>query len=89
MEFIGDSITVGACNEDGDADQWENRRTHNAAMSYAALTAEAFSADHRNIAVSGMGVGSVLKPAKSGIDFTRNPHRHGPISRPGRRTLCS
>jgi lysophospholipase L1-like esterase len=56
MEFIGDSITVGACNEDGAEDQWENRRTHNAARSYAAVTAEAFSADYRNIAVSGMGV---------------------------------
>jgi hypothetical protein len=30
MEFFGDSIIVGACNEDGNADQWENRRTHNA-----------------------------------------------------------
>ena len=56
MEFIGDSITVGACNEDGDADQWDNRRTHNAAFSYAAFTAAAFSADYRNISVSGMGI---------------------------------
>ena len=56
MEFIGDSITVGACNEDGAADQWDNRRTHNCALSYATLTADAFAADYRNIAVSGMGV---------------------------------
>jgi lysophospholipase L1-like esterase len=56
MEFIGDSITAGACNEDGSTDQWENRLTHNGAMSYAALTAKAFAADHRNISVSGMGV---------------------------------
>ena len=56
MEFIGDSITVGACNEDGDTDQWDDRRTHNAHLSYAALTAEAFNADYRNISVSGMGV---------------------------------
>ena len=56
MEFFGDSITVGACNEDGSADQWDNRRTHNAALSFAALTANAFSADYRNIAVSGMGI---------------------------------
>jgi hypothetical protein len=56
MEFFGDSITVGACNEDGDTDQWDNRRTHNAALSYAALTAAAFSADYRNTAVSGMGI---------------------------------
>jgi lysophospholipase L1-like esterase len=56
MEFFGDSITVGACNEDGNTDQWDNRRTHNNAQSYAAMTAAAFSADYRNIAVSGMGV---------------------------------
>ena len=56
MEFFGDSITVGACNEDGSADQWDNRRTHNAALSFAALTAAAFPADYRNTAVSGMGI---------------------------------
>ena len=56
MEFFGDSITVGACNEDGASDQWTNRLTHNCASSYATLTASAFSADYRNIAVSGMGI---------------------------------
>lgn len=56
MEFIGDSKTAAACNEDGDVDQWDNRRTHNAALSYAEMTAEAFKADCRNISVSGMGV---------------------------------
>ena len=66
MEFIGDSITVGACNEDGAADQWTNRLTHNAAFSYAALTADAFSADYRNIAVSGMGVATGWTAVKAG-----------------------
>jgi lysophospholipase L1-like esterase len=56
FEFFGDSITVGACNEDGAVDQWESRRTHNSARSYAALTAAAFGAGYRNISVSGMGV---------------------------------
>jgi lysophospholipase L1-like esterase len=56
FQFVGDSITVGACNEDGAEDQWEDRRTHNNALSYGAMTAAAFSADYRNIAVSGMGV---------------------------------
>ncbi len=56
MEFYGDSKTVGACNEDGNTDQWDTRRTHNGLLSYAAMTAEAFDADHRNISVSGMGV---------------------------------
>jgi len=56
MMFIGDSITVGACDEDGATDQWDDRRTHNNALSYGALTATKFSADYRNIAVSGMGI---------------------------------
>jgi lysophospholipase L1-like esterase len=56
MEFIGDSITAGACVEDGPKDQWEDRSTHNAAYSYAALTAAEFSADYRNISISGIGL---------------------------------
>jgi lysophospholipase L1-like esterase len=56
FEFFGDSITVGACNEDGPVDQWESRRTHNSAFSYAAMTAAAYKADFRNISVSGMGI---------------------------------
>jgi lysophospholipase L1-like esterase len=71
MEFFGDSITVGACNEDGDADQWEDRRTHNNALSYAALTAAAFSADYRNIAVSGMGVAIGWVPMRAGQVWDR------------------
>ena len=66
MEFIGDSITVGACNEDGAEDQWTNRLTHNVAFSYATLTADAFSADYRNIAVSGMGVATGWTAVKAG-----------------------
>ena len=66
MEFFGDSITVGACNEDGDTDQWDNRHTHNAALSYVALTANAFSADYRNIAVSGMGIATGWVDRKAG-----------------------
>ena len=71
MEFLGDSITVGACNEDGDTDQWDNRRTHNAALSYAALTAAAFSADYRNIAVSGMGIATGWVDKKAGEVWDR------------------
>jgi hypothetical protein len=56
MEFFGDSCSVGACNEDGPVEQWTNRRTHNSALSYTTLLASAFSGDHRNISVSGMGV---------------------------------
>ena len=71
MEFIGDSITVGACNEDGATDQWDNRRTHNCALSYATLTADAFSADYRNIAVSGMGLAIGWVPMKAGQIWDR------------------
>jgi lysophospholipase L1-like esterase len=71
MEFIGDSITAGACNEDGATDQWDNRRTHNSALSYAALTAAAFSADHRNIAASGMGIATGWVDPKAGEVWDR------------------
>jgi lysophospholipase L1-like esterase len=54
--FFGDSITAGACNEDGPNDQWDSRRTHNANKSYAAFTAQALDADWENISVSGMGI---------------------------------
>ncbi|MBK9989699.1 MAG: hypothetical protein IPP19_02905 [Verrucomicrobia bacterium] len=65
LQFFGDSITAGACNEDGPEDQWETRSTHNNALSYAALTAKALQAGYRNNAVSGMGivVGYVPKTA--------------------------
>ena len=54
--FFGDSVGAGACAEDGTKDQWESRRTHNATVSFMALTAEAFGADFQNISVSGIGV---------------------------------
>lgn len=54
--FYGDSITAGACNEDGTTDQWEDFSTHNSSKSYAALTAASLGADYRNISVSGMGI---------------------------------
>jgi len=71
LEFIGDSITAGACNEDGATDQWEDRRTHNGALSYAALTAAALDADHRNIAVSGMGIVTGYVPMTAGHIWDR------------------
>jgi len=55
-QFIGDSITVGANNEDGVEDQLEDRRTHNHVLSYDYLTSQALGADHRAVAVSGMGI---------------------------------
>ncbi len=66
MEFFGDSKTAGACNEDPNADQWDTRRTHNGLLSYAAMTAEAFNADHRNVTVSGMGIITGYVDVKAG-----------------------
>lgn len=71
FQFFGDSITVGACNEDGPEDQWEDRRTHNNALSYGALTATAFQADYRNIAVSGMGIVTGYVPMRAGEIWDR------------------
>lgn len=81
MEFIGDSITVGACNEDGPKDQWENRRTHDCALSYATLTAKAFDADYRNISVSGMGIATGWVPMKAGEIWNRlYPDTNSPLA---------
>jgi len=66
MEFIGDSITAGACDLDGPADQWADRSTHDNAISYGALAAAAFQADYRNIAVSGMGVAAGWVDVRAG-----------------------
>jgi lysophospholipase L1-like esterase len=66
LQFIGDSITVGANNEDGAVDQWEDRRTHNHALSYGYLTSLALGADHQAMAVSGMGICEGFVPMIAG-----------------------
>lgn len=71
LQFFGDSITVGACNEDGAVDQWENRATHNHALSYGALTAKALNTAYRNIAVSGMGIAEGYVPKRAGQIWNR------------------
>jgi lysophospholipase L1-like esterase len=71
IEFFGDSITAGACNEDGVVDQWEDFRTHNYALSYAGLTAQAFRADHRAMAVSGMGIAAGYVDVRAGQVWDR------------------
>lgn len=60
--FFGDSITAGACSEDGAQDQWDDRSTHNALKSYAALTANHFAADYQNISISGVGISAGYQP---------------------------
>ncbi|AOS43344.1 Endoglucanase E precursor [Lacunisphaera limnophila] len=78
MEFIGDSITAGANNEDGAVDQWEDRRTHNHALSYGYLTSQAFGADHRAMAVSGMGLCEGFVPMVAGEAWDKVYPRDNP-----------
>lgn len=78
LEFMGDSITAGANNEDGAVDQWEDRRTHNHALSYAYLTSQALGADHRAIAVSGMGICEGFVPMLAGDTWNKLYPRDNP-----------
>ena len=71
MEFLGDSISAGACNEDGAMDQWDDRRTHNNALSYTTLTAGAFRADYRCTAVGGLGIATGWTDVKAGEIWDR------------------
>lgn len=56
LEFYGDSITAGACNEDLRDDQYDDLVTHNNYLSYGAIAARQLGAGYTNCAVSGMGI---------------------------------
>ena len=56
LEFLGDSMTVGACAYDDGPEHWDRRETHDHSASFAARTAQALQAQHQAIAVSGLGV---------------------------------
>lgn len=58
IEFYGDSITVGACNQDDETDQYEDLSTHNHYYSYGAILARNLGAKEVSVAVSGIGVSS-------------------------------
>jgi hypothetical protein len=47
-------------------DQWEDRSTHNHTQSYGWLTSRALGADHRAMAVSGMGICEGYVDVKAG-----------------------
>jgi len=84
-EFLGDSITVGANNEDGAEDQWEDRRTHNHTLSYGYLTSQALGAGHRAMAVSGMGLCEGYVEMRAGETWDKvyprdNPARMDPAA---------
>lgn len=78
LQFIGDSITVGANNEDGAVEQWEDRRTHNHALSYGHLVSGALQADHRAVAVSGMGICEGFVPMTAGGTWDKLYPRDNP-----------
>jgi hypothetical protein len=56
IQFFGDSITAGACDEDPGGDQWDDPSTHDNYNSYGAVTARALAADYVATAVSGIGL---------------------------------
>lgn len=56
IEFYGDSITVGACNECIGDDSYEDYYEHNNYTSYGAITARNLDAEYSNLAISGTGV---------------------------------
>lgn len=62
VDFYGDSQTVGACNECGAVEQWDDLRPHNHLLSYAALTSRMLSAESQMIAVSGIGLTLGFQP---------------------------
>lgn len=57
IEFFGDSITVGASNEDPVGnEQWGDFSTYNNYLAYGALTARALNLEYMCTAVSGIGL---------------------------------
>jgi lysophospholipase L1-like esterase len=56
IEFYGDSITAGACNENPDGDNYDDYSTHNNYLAFGAITARNINAEYSCIAVSGTGV---------------------------------
>jgi hypothetical protein len=56
IEFYGDSITAGACNENPGDDNYDDYSTHNNYMAYGAITSRALDLDYSCISVSGTGL---------------------------------
>ncbi len=62
IEFFGDSITAGACNEDPGEDQYDDVSTHDNYLAYGAITARNLGADYLCTAVSGVGISYSWNP---------------------------
>jgi lysophospholipase L1-like esterase len=71
LEFYGDSITAGACDEDPGADQYDDLSTHNHYRSYGAITARNLGAESVSISVSGIGICESWDPRVMGQIWDR------------------
>lgn len=79
LEFIGDSMTVGACVLDDGREEWTARDTHCHRLSYAARVASELGAQHQSIAVSGLGISRSQVPLRAEEIFDRRePARDSP-----------
>ncbi len=71
IEFYGDSITAGACDEDPDADQYDDLTTHNNYTSYAAVCSRILGVRYSNISFSGIGICASWHPLLMGRVWDR------------------
>ena len=71
LEFIGDSMTVGACAYDDGDEHWDRRETHDHRASFASLVAQRLQAQHQAIALSGLGVSKSLVGVRAHQIFDR------------------
>jgi len=71
LEFIGDSMTVGACAYDDGNEQWDRHETHDHGASFASLVAQRLQAQHQAIAISGLGVSKSLVGVRAHQIFDR------------------
>jgi hypothetical protein len=56
LEFYGDSITAGACNDEPGEDQYDDQSAHDNYLSYGSIASRELGAEYVSIAVSGTGV---------------------------------
>lgn len=82
LEFIGDSMTVGACVLDDGREEWTARQTHCHRLSYAARVASELGAQHQAIAVSGLGISRSQVPLRAQEIFDRSEPAHDSPEQP-------
>jgi hypothetical protein len=66
LEFYGDSITAGACNDCPGEDSYDDLSEHDNYLSYGAICARALGAEYVSIAVSGTGLCESWNPVFAG-----------------------